>query len=152
MSAPLLHDPGLIVLTAALNKDQSLDEARKTLIQTIEAVATDPPTRDEVERVRTGLLRNLENSLSDPQSIATGASQHRHLAGDWRLMFLQHDRLKDVQPADVVRAAKAYFKASNRTVGYYIPDTTPDRTVVPRDARSRSAAEGLQEQRHHQPR
>src|ERR1019366_7608342 len=131
MSAALLHDPGLIVLTAALNKDQSLDEARKTLIQTIEAVAADPPTREEVERVRTGLLRTLEDNLSDPQSIATGALNTAISQGDWRLMFLQHDRLKDVQPADLVRVAKAYFKASNRTVGYYIPDLAPDRTVVP---------------------
>ena len=131
MSAALLHDPGLIVLTAALNKDQSLDEARKTLIQTIEAVAADPPTREEVERVRTGLLRTLEDNLSDPQSIATGALNTAISQGDWRLMFLQHDRLKDVQPADLVRVAKAYFKASNRTVGYYIPDAAPDRTVVP---------------------
>ncbi len=46
-------------------------------------------------------------------------------------MFLQHDRLKDVSPQDVVRVAKAYFKASNLTVGYYIPDAAPDRTVVP---------------------
>jgi len=46
-------------------------------------------------------------------------------------MFLQHDRLADVQPADLVRVAKAYFKPSNRTVGYYIPDMAPDRTVVP---------------------
>ncbi len=46
-------------------------------------------------------------------------------------MFLQHDRLEDVSPTDVLRVAKAYFKASNRTVGYYIPDAAPDRTVVP---------------------
>jgi zinc protease len=131
MSVALLHDPGLIVLTATLNKDQSLDEARKTLIQIIEAVPGDPPTREEVERVRTGLLRNLEDNLSDPQSIATGALNTAISQGDWRLMFLQHDRLKDVQPADLVRVAKAYFKASNRTVGYYIPDAAPDRTVVP---------------------
>jgi zinc protease len=84
-----------------------------------------------VERVRTGLLRNLEDSLSDPQSIATGALNTAISQGDWRLMFLQHDRLKDVQAADLVRVAKAYFKASNRTVGYYIPDAAPDRTVVP---------------------
>src|ERR1035437_4478930 len=131
MSAALLHDPGLIVLTAALNKDQSPDEARKILIQTVEAVASDPPTREEVERVRTGLLRNLEDNLSDPQSIATGALNTAISQGDWRLMFLQHDRLKDVQAADLVRVAKAYLKASNRTVGYYIPDAAPDRTVVP---------------------
>ena len=131
MSAEMLHDPGLIMLSATLNKDQSLDEARKTLIQTIEAVPGDPPTREEVERVRTGLLRNLEDSLSDPQSIATGGLNSAISQGDWRLMFLQHDRLKDVQAADLVRVAKAYFKASNRTVGYYIPDVAPDRTVVP---------------------
>ena len=131
MSAPLLHDPGLIYLSATLNKEQSLDEARKALIQAVEAVATDTPTREEVERVRTGLLRNLEDSLSDPQSIATGALNNAIAQGDWRLMFLQHDRLKDVQPADLVRVAKVYFKASNRTVGYYIPDAAPDRTVVP---------------------
>jgi zinc protease len=131
MSVAQLHDPGLITLTATLNKDQSLDEARKALIQTIEAVASDPPTREEVERVRTGLLRNLENSLSDPQSIATGALNAAISQGDWRLMFLEHDRLKDVQAADLVRVAKVYFKASNRTVGYYIPDAAPERTVVP---------------------
>jgi zinc protease len=131
MSVAQLHDPGLIYLTATLNKDQSLDEARKTLIQTIEAVAGDPPTREEVERARTGLQRNLEDSLSDPQSIATGALNTAISQGDWRLMFLQHDRLKGVQAADLVRVAKAYFKASNRTVGYYIPDAAPDRTVVP---------------------
>ncbi len=46
-------------------------------------------------------------------------------------MFLQHDRLQDIVPADVVHAAQTYFKPSNRTVGYYIPDLNPDRTVVP---------------------
>ena len=46
-------------------------------------------------------------------------------------MFLQHDRLEDVGPADVQRVAAAFFKASNRTVGYYVPDPAPDRTVVP---------------------
>ncbi len=34
-------------------------------------------------------------------------------------------------PDDVVRVAQEYLKASNRTVGYYIPDPAPDRTVVP---------------------
>jgi zinc protease len=30
-----------------------------------------------------------------------------------------------------VRVAKAYLKPSNRTVGYFIPDMAPDRTIVP---------------------
>jgi zinc protease len=131
MNASMLHDPGLIFLTANLNKDQSLDAARKALIGALGDVLKNPPTKEEVDRVRSGLLRSLERSLSDPQSIATGALNAAISQGDWRLMFLQHDRLEDVSPSDVLRVAQAYFKGSNRTVGYYIPDTAPDRTVVP---------------------
>lgn len=131
MNVSQLHDPGLIMLSASLNKDQSLDEARRLLIATVEGVAQNPPTKQDVDRITTGLLRNLENSLSDPQAIATGALNTAISQGDWRLMFLQHDRLKDITPADVVRVARLYLKASNRTVGYYIPDAAPDRTAVP---------------------
>jgi zinc protease len=126
-----LHDPGLVELSATLTKDQNLDAARDAMYKVLEDVVKNPPTAQEVERVRSQMLRGLENSLSNPQSIATGALNNAIAQGDWRLMFLQHDRLKDVQPADVLRVAKLYFKPSNRTVGYYIPDMNPDRTVVP---------------------
>jgi zinc protease len=125
------HDPGLAQVSATLTQDQSPDAVRDAIFKALQDVIENPPTAAEVDRVRTQLLRNLENSLSNPQAIATGALNTAISQGDWRLMFLQHDRLKDVQPADVVRVAKAYFKASNRTVGYYIPDMNPDRTVVP---------------------
>jgi zinc protease len=126
-----LHDPGLIQVSATLNKDQSLDAARDAIYKVLEDVVRNPPTREEVDRVRPALLRSLENSLSDPQAIATGALNTAVSQGDWRLMFLQHDLLSDVSSADVVRVAKDYLKASNRTVGYFIPDPSPDRTVVP---------------------
>jgi zinc protease len=126
-----LHDPGLITLTASLNKDQSLDAAKKALMDTLADVIKNPPTKEEVERTRTGLLRGLDRNLSNAQQIATGALNEAIAQGDWRLMFLAHDRLEDVSPSDVVRVAKAYFKPSNLTVGYYIPDAAPDRTVVP---------------------
>jgi zinc protease len=126
-----MHDPGLIQVSATLNKDQSLDAAREAIFKALDDVVKNPPTAEEVERVRSQLLRGLENNLSDPQAIATGALNNAIAQGDWRLMFLQHDRLSDVSAADVVRVAKAYLKPSNRTVGYYIPDMNPDRTVVP---------------------
>src|SRR5206468_43698 len=125
------HDPGLLSVSAALNKEQTLDAARDAIFKALEEIVKNPPTADEIERVRTPLLRGLENNLSDPQAIATGALNTAVAQGDWRLMFLQHDRLSDVSTADVVRVAKDYLKASNRTVGYYIPDASPDRTVVP---------------------
>ncbi len=51
--------------------------------------------------------------------------------GDWRLLFLNRDRIEQVTPEDVARVAKLYLKASNRTIGRFIPEDAPDRTVVP---------------------
>jgi len=51
--------------------------------------------------------------------------------GDWRLFFLERDRVKKVTPADVTRVAATYLKASNRTVGSFIPTSQPDRAEIP---------------------
>ena len=130
MGFQLLHDPGLVQVTATLSQDQQLDAARDAVYEAIDDVVKNPPTEAEVERVKTQMLRGLENNLSNAQAIATGALNTAIAQGDWRLMFLQHDRLKAVTPADLVRVAKTYFKPSNRTVGYYIPDAAPERTVI----------------------
>ena len=145
MSVDPTHDPGLIEISARLNKDQSLDAAKKALLDTLADVVKNPPTKEEVDRVRTGLLRNLERNLSDPQSIATGALNTAIAQGDWRLMFLQHDRLEDVDPSAVLRVAKEYFKASNRTVGYYIRRRGAGSHDSSGYSRSRVAARELQE-------
>ncbi len=124
------HDPGLVEVAASLSQDQSLDAARDAVYKALADVVANPPTEAEVDRVKTQMLRGLENNLSNPQAIATGALNTAIAQGDWRLMFLQHDELVKVKPADVVRVAKTYLKPSNRTVGYYIPDASPDRTIV----------------------
>src|SRR4051812_25586653 len=130
MGFQLLYDPGLASVSASLNQDQSLDKARDAIFTAIDDVVANPPSAAEVDRVVTQMMRGLENSLSNPQAIATGALNTAIAQGDWRLLFLQHDRLDGVTPNDIVRVAKAYFKPSNRTVGYYIPDAAPDRTVI----------------------
>jgi zinc protease len=68
--------------------------------------------------------------LTDAQQVAMGMTTPVS-QGDWRLMFLQYDRIQKVTPEDVVRVAKAYIKDSNLTVGVFIPDPAPDRAVVP---------------------
>jgi zinc protease len=51
--------------------------------------------------------------------------------GDWRLLFLYRDALKQVTPQDVSRVAAAYLKSSNRTVGTFVPTKEPSRAVIP---------------------
>jgi zinc protease len=125
-----LHDPGFVLVSAALSKDQSLADVRKTILDTVANVVTEPPTKEEVEKEKARILQGMELRMSNSQAAALGLSE-MIASGDWRLLFLNYDEIKNVNPEDVVRVAKLYFKESNRTVGEFIPTAAPDRTQVP---------------------
>jgi zinc protease len=123
-------EPGYIMFGTEVRKDGSLDEARSTLIQTIEDMTTNPPVAEEVERFRANILRNIELTLND--STRVGLSMSNWIAqGDWRLFFLYRDRVRKATVDDVKRVAAKYLKQSNRTVGVFIPTEKPDRAEVP---------------------
>lgn len=125
-----LHDPGYVLVSAALSKGQSLDDAKKAIVDTIAELPQEPPTKDEVEREKSRILQGMEQRMANSQQAALGLTE-TIASGDWRLFFLNYDEIKKVTPEDVVRVAKLYFKESNQTVGEFIPTAAPDRTVVP---------------------
>ena len=125
-----LKEPGLVYFSVELLKEKSLDDAKSTLLNTLDSAAIDAPTSVEVERAKTKLLKDIELAFRNTENLGVTLSEFI-ATGDWRLGFLYRDRLEKVNPADVTRIAKAYFKPSNRTVGSFIPDATPDRTEVP---------------------
>ncbi|MEK6300004.1 MAG: pitrilysin family protein [Acidobacteriota bacterium] len=125
-----LHDPGLFVIFAEVRKEQSLEDARATMIQTIEETASKAPTAEEVDRARTGLLKNIDLTLNSAERVGLELSEWM-AQGDWRLFFLYRDRLKKVTPGDVQRVAAAYLKSTNRTIGQFIPTEKVDRSEIP---------------------
>jgi zinc protease len=50
--------------------------------------------------------------------------------GDWRLFFLHRDRVEKVTADDVQKAAAKYLRASNRTVGLFLPTKAADRVAI----------------------
>jgi zinc protease len=130
MSFQELHDPGFVMASASLSNDQSLDDAKKAMLDTVKGIISEPPTKEEVDRVKNRMLRQMESQMNDAQQVGLGMT-NPIAQGDWRLMFLNHDRLKDVTPDEIVRVAKLYFKDSNLTIGEFIPTNKPDRTEVP---------------------
>ena len=125
-----LDEPGLLVLAALLNKTDSLDAARTAMLDTIDGVVKEPPSKEEVDRARTRLLKDIDINLRDSERIGLFISEW-NAKGDWRLLFLNRDRLSQVKPEDVQRVAAAYLKSSNRTIGEFIPDPKPDRSEIP---------------------
>jgi zinc protease len=123
------HDPGLFFASASC-PPESLDAVRDTLVKTLESLGDVPFTDDEVNKAKTRSKRTAEMLQSNSTAMAqalSSASSH----GDWRLLFIQRDRVAAVTAADVNRVAKAYFQKPNRTVGVYIPSKESARLPVP---------------------
>ncbi|HLX42390.1 MAG TPA: pitrilysin family protein [Bryobacteraceae bacterium] len=125
-----LHDPGVAVFSVRLRKEQSINDAEKTMLAVIDEVVKEPPSKEEVDRARTHLLKNIDLALNNSQRIGILLSEWQSM-GDWRLMFIDRDRIQKVTPEDVARVAKIYLKTSNRTIGRFMPDAKPERAEIP---------------------
>jgi zinc protease len=130
MSVGEFHDPGFVTVSSTLNDEQSVDEVKKIVVDTLAEVAREAPTREEVDRAKTRIIQGMDRTMANSQQLALQLTEVIG-AGDWRLEFTNYEEVKRVTPDDVSRVAKLYFKDSNRTVGVYIPETAPERTVVP---------------------
>jgi len=125
-----LHDPGFVMLDAEVPPDKPLAEARKTMLATVEGVGSTPVTKEELERARTQLLKQIDLTLNVTSRVGIQLSEWIGM-GDWRLFFIHRDRIRKATLEDVQRVAAAYFKPSNSTVGEFFPTPKPDRAEIP---------------------
>jgi len=131
MSVAEMHDPGVVQFSATLSKEQSLSDVKKAMLDTIAGLATEAPSKEELERAKTRIIQNMDRRMTNSQTMVVNGLTEVVADGDWRYLFTNYEEVKQVTPEDVVRVVKLYLKDSNRTVGMFIPDAAPDRTVVP---------------------
>ncbi len=127
------QEPGLGLFVAEVDKDADLDNAKQALLSTLESIATTPFTDDEVERAKRTLLKNIELAFNSSEDIALELSEWVGM-GDWRLMFLDRDRIEKITTADVQKVAQTYLVRNNRTLGKFIPAEKPERVEIPQVA------------------
>ncbi|MBL0312865.1 MAG: insulinase family protein [Holophagaceae bacterium] len=123
-------EPGVISFFAQVPKTGNLDEAKDILLKTVEEFTKNPATQEEVDRAKTSQLKQYELILNQSDRLGLGLSEYM-AAGDWRLFFLQRDRIRKVTTVAVRNAAEKYLKASNRTLGLFIPTAAPERAEIP---------------------
>lgn len=124
------YAPGLQFFGAVVKKGEPVEPVRDALVEAVEGLAKQPPTPDEMERVRRSYLNTIERSLNDPQAVGVALSEVIAL-GDWRLYFLSRERLKAVKAEDVAASSSRYFMRSNRVIGTFVPEDAPQRAQVP---------------------
>jgi len=125
------RDPTASLIWAELRKEQSIDDARRIFLGALDGFAASPVTEEEVERAKSKLLNEIDLTINSSVNLALRLSEAVG-AGDWRLFFLHRDRIRNATAAEVQRAALAYLKPSNRTVGSFVPVTRADHAEIPK--------------------
>jgi zinc protease len=123
-------EPSPLIFGLALAPAQSLAKAREALSVVLDGVAREPVTAEELERARIGWLNTWDLGFTDPEQVGVAMSE-AIAQGDWRLYFLQRDRVRAVTLADINRVARDWLKPDNRTVALYEPVAKPDRAPTP---------------------
>jgi zinc protease len=125
-----LKDPGMVLFYSMMRAEGDVDQVHDVMLETIADLETDPITEDEVERIRNQALSSLEQLMNNSQAVALQLSNWAAI-GDWRMLFLDRDRVREVTAEQAQAAALHYFKPSNRTIGIFRPDPEPDRATIP---------------------
>jgi zinc protease len=125
-----LHDPGVLELYMAVAEMVRPEEVRDIMIAETEEIAKRPFTEGEVARAIAKYLSYREQKLTKSTTTTLELSEWVG-AGDWRLLFINRDRVEKLKAADINRVAAKYLKQSNRTVGMFIPAKEVARTPIP---------------------
>lgn len=121
-----MYGPGTVMFGAQLKPGMDPETALATMTTTLESLKAEPFTEEELNRARSQWMNSWQELYSNVQRVGVAISEPIS-QGDWRLMFKQRDRIRDVSLEDVQRVVASYFVAANRTEGLYIPTEGPVR-------------------------
>jgi zinc protease len=122
-------EPGLLNLAVVLKKDDALDRAQAILLSTVEGIADEPVTATELRRTQAQWDKAFNDTIANPERLCVALSE-AIAAGDWRLLFVLRDRVRNVTLDQINASARAWIKASNRTLGRFIPTDEPNRAPM----------------------
>lgn len=134
-------EPSLLYFNVTTDLDTNVYQTRDALVKVVESIRETPITEAELKRARNKLLQQYEQNLIDTAHLGVSLSNWI-AAGDWRLLFLNRDRIEKATLGDLQRVAETYFKPQNRTVGLFIPTKSPDRALIPKAVNIASMLDG----------
>lgn len=123
-------DGGLKIIGAVVKKGESVDVAKDILVAGIDDFKKNPPTKEEIDRVKRESANTYEKIINNHEAIGIGMSEYIAM-GDWRYFFKDRDATDQVTSEQVNAAVKRYLVRDNRTVGMFVPEDAPQRAEIP---------------------
>jgi zinc protease len=124
-----LAEPGFMLFLAEAPKDGDFDALRDRLLELVENIAAQPVSAAELAEAKRRYATATEQTINDANRLAMRLSESI-AQGDWRLYFLQRDRIEAVELDEVNGVAATYFIPDNRTLGRFIPVKEPKRVEI----------------------
>ncbi len=119
-------EPGIVTFMGQVAKDKDIKATQTAFLKTLENIKDAPITQDEVARAKAKFTKNFELGFNSSEGIAKNLSEWVGM-GDWRMIFLNRDRMEKVTLEDVQKAAQEYLVNDNRTLGLFLPEKNPNR-------------------------
>ena len=109
---------GLLTLSATPADGVSLEKVEAALEAELDALRREPPSKEEMTRVRAGVLSSRIFGMDSLFGQAMEIGQLVTLGIDWRLSDEFAERLGKVTPEDVQRVAQTWLVPQRRTVAW----------------------------------
>ena len=117
--------PGLFTIQATPRAPHTPEEVEAAIYEELDRLRIEPPTQDEITRVRTGLEAARVRRLVSSEGIAFQLVSSQASWGDWRETFTLQERMQEVGAQDVIDALNRYFHENTRIVAILRPAQGP---------------------------
>lgn len=118
--------PDLFVIFVVPAKGHTNHECEEAVNVEIERLKTELVSPEELDKAKTRSRARLIRQLASNRGLAARLAFYEVVAGDWRNLFEQLDKIEQVTAEDIRRVSKEYFTRKNRTVGV-IETTTEEK-------------------------
>ncbi len=127
--SPFTKEPSFLYINVDVPSDKSLAEAESTMLNLVDGLKDNPITEEEVNRAKANILKQYDQISRNSAYLGTFMSEFIG-AGDWRLSFIQRDRVEAMTAEKVNAAIQRYLIPTNRTVGNFVPAEKPIRVEI----------------------
>jgi predicted Zn-dependent peptidase len=114
----------LFVLSAQPRPPHTTEDAEQALYRELDRLKKNPVGPEEFKRVLKQIEAQYIRSLSSNSGMARQIAYFEGTAGSWKYMITWKQKMHSVTPQDIMRVAKKYFTANNRTVATIVKKGT----------------------------
>ncbi|MFZ6708462.1 M16 family metallopeptidase [Undibacterium sp. TC9W] len=121
---------GLIFFGYSKAPGSNDENSAKAITKVIESFGKNTWTQQELEFFKSKYVNGFSATMNDPQVLNFWISEYI-AAGDWRMMFLEKDRIVSMTTEQIQKAALRYFVRENRTTGMLLSEEKSTDSSIP---------------------